>query len=108
MTDVVVILVTAPPNEPAERIARDLVESGLAACVNRVPGIRSVYRWEGRIHDDGEDLLIIKGRRERAEAVIARVREIHPYEVPEILVMPVTAGSPPYLAWVLEQTAGSG
>lgn len=108
MTDVVVILVTAPPNEPAERIARELVESGLAACVNRVPGIRSVYRWEGRIHDDGEDLLIIKTGRAHAEALTARIREIHPYDVPEILVLPVSAGSPSYLAWVLAQTAVSG
>ena len=108
MTDVVVILVTAPSNEPAQQIARELVESGLAACVNRVPGIRSVYRWEGRIHDDGEDLLIIKTGRAQAEALTARVREIHPYEEPEVLVLPVSAGSPSYLAWVLAQTAGSG
>lgn len=108
MTDVVVILVTAPPNEPAQQIARELVESGLAACVNRVPGIRSVYRWEGRVHDDGEELLIIKTGRSRVQALTDRVREIHPYEEPEILVLPVSDGSPSYLAWVLAQTAGSG
>lgn len=108
MTGVSVILVTAPPGDAGERIARDLVESGLAACVNRLPGIRSVYRWQGAVHDDAEELLIIKTSRERVDAVVARVREIHPYEVPEVVALPVEAGSAPYLAWVLEQTAGSG
>ncbi|HOI11945.1 MAG TPA: divalent-cation tolerance protein CutA [Myxococcota bacterium] len=89
-------------------MARDLVDSGLAACVNRLPGIRSVYRWQGAVHDDAEELLIVKTSRERVDAVVARVREIHPYEVPEVIALPVEAGSAPYLAWVLEQTAGSG
>jgi len=108
LTGVAVILVTTPPGEAGERIARDLVESGLAACVNRVPGIRSVYRWQGQVHDDAEDLLVIKTARERVDAVTARVREIHPYEVPEVLALPVEAGSASYLDWVIAQTVASG
>ncbi len=108
MTDVVVILVTAPVGDAGERIAHDLVSSGLAACVNRVPGIRSVYRWEGRVHDDGEDLLIIKTVRDRVDALTRRVLQIHPYQVPEVVVVPVEGGSAPYLDWVRGQVVGDG
>lgn len=104
MTDVRVVLVTAPSGEPAAALARGLVEERLAACVNRLPGIRSVYRWQGEVCDDGEELLLIKTAADRVDALVARVREIHPYEVPEVLVLPVEAGSAPYLAWVLAGT----
>ena len=102
-TDAVVILSTAPPGEAA-RIARHLVEDRLAACV-QLAGIRSFYRWEGEIEDEPEELLLIKTRRPLAEAAIARVRELHSYEVPEAVEPAVDAGSADYLSWI---AAGTG
>jgi periplasmic divalent cation tolerance protein len=104
MTDVRVVLVTAPPGDPAAVLARRLVDERLAACVNVVPGIRSVYRWQGQVCDDAEDLLVIKTAADRLDALVARVREIHPYEVPEVLVLPVEAGAAAYLDWVRAET----
>ena len=104
MTDLRVVLVTAPRGEPAARIARDLVDSRLAACVNIVPGVRSIYRWEGRVCDDGEDLLMAKTPADRVEALTARVREIHPYTVPEVVALAVDSGNAAYLAWALAET----
>lgn len=97
-----VILVTSGRNEgPA--IARHLVEKRVAACVN-IAEIRSCYRWEGRFCDDPEVLLIIKTAREKVEEALAAIREVHPYTLPEMIVLPVVAGYPPYLAWVEEET----
>jgi periplasmic divalent cation tolerance protein len=100
-----VALITAPDPETAAGIARVLVEERLAACVNLVPGVRSIYRFEGRVHDESETLLIVKTRAERAAALEARVRALHPYEVPEVLHLAAAGGSAPYLAWVLEESA---
>lgn len=102
---VCVALSTAPDAESGARIARALVEERLAACVNLVPGVRSIYRWQERIEDEGECLLVIKTRRERVEALDARLRALHPYELPELVALPVAAGSAPYLAWVAGETA---
>lgn len=99
MSEVVVMLVTAPGTR-APDLARALVEEGLAACVNIVPGVRSVYRWEGTVEEAEEVLLVIKTRSSRATALEVRVRELHPYDVPEVLALPVVAGSDPYLDWV--------
>lgn len=101
LEDVVVVLVTAPEAE-APRIARALVERRLAACVNLVSGVRSVYRWQGAIEDGVETLMLLKTTRTGFEALRAGVRELHPYSVPEILALPVGAGDPPYLRWVAE------
>lgn len=100
-----VTLITAPDLETAARIARALVEERLAACVNVVPGVRSIYRYEGRVHDEGEVLMVVKARAERADALEARVRALHPYEVPEVLHLAAAGGSAAYLAWVLEESA---
>jgi periplasmic divalent cation tolerance protein len=105
-TDVVVVLVTAPGPEKAAEIARALVEERLAACGNVVPGLRSIYRWEGKVHDDAEALLVLKTTRARFEALRDRVLALHPYEVPEVIALPVEAGSARYLAWVAGETAG--
>jgi len=94
-----VVLLTAPPGE-AHDLARALVERGLAACVNVVPGLRSVYRWEGRLQDDPESLLVAKVLRAGLPALLAAVHELHPYEVPELLVLAPEAGSSAYLAWL--------
>ena len=100
MTDVRVVLVTCPSTDTAAAVARTLVEEGLAACGNVLPGLRSIYRWEGKVHDEPEVLLVLKTTAPRFEALRARVVALHPYEVPEVLSLAVDAGHAPYLAWV--------
>jgi len=85
----------------AGEIAARLVDEGLAACVNVVPGLRSLYRWKGERQDDPETLLLAKVPRPGLEALARRLVELHPYEVPEVLVLDVAQGAPAYLAWVL-------
>jgi periplasmic divalent cation tolerance protein len=99
---VVVVLSTLPPAD-ADRIAGVLVDERLAACVNLTP-VRSVYRWQGAIQRDDEILAVVKTTAERAPALSARLRELHPYEVPEIVVLQVADGLPAYLAWVAAET----
>jgi periplasmic divalent cation tolerance protein len=108
MTDALVVLVTAPSEEKAVAIARALVEERLAACGNVVPSIRSIYRWEGKVQDEGEALLVLKTTRGRFAALRDRVLALHPYEVPEVLALPVEAGSHEYLAWLGAETAAPG
>lgn len=103
--EVRVALITAPDADTGARIARTLVEERLVACVNLVPGVRSIYRWEDAVQDDAEVLLVAKTAAVRAEALAARVREVHPYDVPEVLLLPVHGGSAPYLDWVREEVA---
>ncbi len=105
MTNAVVVLVTAPSAEKAAEIARVLVEERLCACGNVVPGLRSIYRWEGKVHDDAEALLVLKTERRLVPALKERLPGIHPYEVPELLVLPVEDGLAPYLAWVAASVA---
>jgi len=97
-----VVLVTAPDAAVGARLARTVVEERLAACVNLVPGVRSVYRWEGAVHEDDEVLLVIKTREDRVAALSRRVHELHPYELPELLAVGVVGGSERYLAWLRE------
>lgn len=104
MEDALVVLVTAPSPDQAAELARALVEERLAACGNVLPAIRSIYRWEGKIHDDAEALLVLKTTRGRFEALRERVIALHPYDVPEVLALPVEAGSAPYLAWLAAET----
>lgn len=105
MTKALEVHVTVPDHERAEAIARTLVSERLAACVQIVPGLRSIYRWEGDIHDDEEVLCLIKTRAESFAALAGRVRELHPYQVPEILAFEVADGSPAYLEWLAAETA---
>jgi len=100
MTDVILVLVTAPSADKAAELARTLVEEQLAACGNIVPGLRSIYRWEGQVHDESEVLLILKTRDVLFEPLRARVIGLHPYQVPEVLRLDITDGHGPYLAWV--------
>jgi periplasmic divalent cation tolerance protein len=100
MTEVVVVLVTAPTVESAAEMARALVEEGLAACGNVVPGVRSIYRWAGEIHDDPEAILILKTERRLVPALKERLPALHPYQVPELLALPAEEGLAPYLAWI--------
>ena len=99
-TGVVVALSTAPDAEVAARVARALVEGGAVACVNLVPGVRSIYRWQGAVRDDAEVLLVIKTTAEGAARAEAALRAAHPYAVPEWVVLPVEAGFVGYLDWV--------
>ena len=104
-SEVQVTFVTAPDTEVGARIARALVEERLAACVNLVPGIRSIYRWEGAVQDDGEVLLVVKTSADRGRDLAERVRELHPYDLPEVLALPAAGGSEDYLAWVRAEVA---
>ncbi len=104
MTEAVVVLVTAPTAERAAEIARAAVDERLAACGNVVPGVRSVYRWEGKVQEDEEVLLLLKTTRDRLEALRERILALHPYDVPEVIALPVEAGSAPYLAWIRAET----
>lgn len=97
-----VALTTAASDVEAEKIARDLVERRLAACVNVLPCVRSIYRWKGEVHADDERLLLIKTTFDRVEEVRKVVRTLHSYELPEFLVLPVLSGDPDYLAWLAE------
>jgi len=104
MTEALVVFVTTPTAERAAELARALVEERLAACGNVVPGLRSIYRWEGKVHDEGEALLVLKTTRARFESLRERVLALHPYEVPEVIALPIEAGSAPYLAWIASET----
>ncbi len=101
-TDVVVVLVTAPTADKAAEIARTLVEEKLCACGNVVPAIRSLYRWEGKVQDEAEALLVLKAPRRRFPELRDRVKALHPYQVPEILALPVLDGDEAYVDWVIQ------
>jgi len=98
----VVALSTVGSAEDAERLARALVERRLAACVNVVPGVVSHYRWKGELQRDEERLLVIKTRAERIGALREALRELHPYELPELVAFEISDGSPEYLKWLDE------
>lgn len=106
--DTIVVLITVPSPEAGERIARPLVEEHLAACVNLVPGLTSVFWWEGAVQTEAEALLIAKTRRHLFEALAARVRSLHPYTVPEIIAIPLAAGNQAYLDWVRDAVSQAG
>lgn len=102
----VLVYSTFPTLEAAEAEGAALVEAGLAACVNILPGMISIYVWDGKRHRDAETVMIIKTRRGLADRVIAETRRRHPYENPALVVLPVDGGSEPFLDWIRLQTAG--
>ena len=104
--EVRLVFTTCPDEATARRIARTLVEERLAACGNVVPGLASIYRWRGAIEEAGECLLLLKAPTEGLGALARRLETLHPYEVPEILVLEVERGAGAYLRWVLEETRG--
>lgn len=104
MTNAILVLCTCPDNTAAERIASALVEEQLAACVNRLPGIASTYRWQGKICRDTEQLLLIKTTRARFETLRARILALHPYELPEVIAVDIAAGHLRYLDWIEAST----
>ena len=97
---VIIIQTSCPDAASAETIANALVEEGLAACVSRIPGVVSTYRWQGEIHVDGEELLLIKTTVQRKAAIFARVQQLHPYELPELIVVEAAAVHGPYRDWI--------
>jgi periplasmic divalent cation tolerance protein len=98
------LLCTCPDQETASRIASALVEQRLAACVNILPGVRSVYRWQAAIEWGDEQLLLIKSRATRYGDIEAAIKALHPYELPEVIAVPISAGLPAYLAWIKESS----
>src|SRR5271170_5130774 len=102
-----IVFVMAGGEDEAVKIARALVEERLAACVNIVSPVRSIYRWRGAIEDEREYLLIIKSRARHYPGIERRVRELHGYEVPEVLAIPIVQGSKPYLDWLFESTGAT-
>jgi periplasmic divalent cation tolerance protein len=102
VTDTMVVLVTAPTAEKAAEIARTLVEEKLAACGNVVPGIRSIYAWEGKICDDAEALLVLKVPAKRVQELSDRVVALHPYDVPEVVALRIEGGNEKYVDWIVQ------
>jgi periplasmic divalent cation tolerance protein len=103
-TNVQVVLCSVPSEEVGAAIARALVEERLAACVNLLPQVRSIYRYEGKLEDDRELLLVIKSAVDRYVALEQRIRALHPYALCEVIALDVAQGSLPYLAWVVDET----
>lgn len=101
-SDHIVVFCTVPNADEGARIGRVLVEERLAACVNLVDGLRSIYLWKGAVSDDKEALLVIKTKPAQFEPLRARLVALHPYEVPEVIALPIVAGHEPYLAWIDE------
>ena len=100
----IVVFITASSEEEAARIAASLVEEKLAACVNIIRNIRSIYSWKGKVCDDAEVLMIVKTQRSLFNSLKGRVKELHSYEVPEIIALPIVDGSEDYLKWIREST----
>jgi periplasmic divalent cation tolerance protein len=100
----IVVFITSPKEDEAAKIAQALVEARLAGCINIIRNIRSVYRWQDKIEDDTEVLMIAKTQKHLFESLVRKVRELHSYEVPEIVAMPIVEGSEDYLKWLNDVT----
>lgn len=100
-------MTTCPDASAAARVAETLVREHLAACVNQIPGLISVYSWQEQLHRDSEILLLIKTTQERLGAVESRLKELHPYELPELIALPICGGSTAYLDWLRQNTAST-
>lgn len=105
MTECVAVLITAGSEAEAVTIARGLVEGRLAACANILGPVRSIYRWQGKVEDAPEILMVVKTRREHFGELMTRVKELHSYAVPEIIALPIVEGSADYLGWLVQETA---
>ena len=100
MTDKIVVLSTCASDEEASRIAHKLIELRLAACVNVLPGVRSIYRWKGAVEESTETLLVIKSSRPLFDALRAAIEKLHSYEVPEVIALPIVEGARNYMEWL--------
>lgn len=106
MADEIVVLITASNKDEAAIIGKALVDERLAACVNIMPGVRSLFFWEGKTQDAHETLLLVKSRLLLMEKLVSRVKSLHSYAVPEVIALPIVAGAADYLGWLRESTKG--
>ncbi|MBS13056.1 MAG: divalent-cation tolerance protein CutA [Gemmatimonadetes bacterium] len=102
--DIRLVYITTSSEEEGARIASAVVEERLAACANIVPRIRSIYRWQGKVEDEAESLILMKTRADTVQSLMNRVRELHTYDVPDIVAIPIKDGHPLYVEWILENT----
>ncbi len=100
----IVVLITTPGKDVAEKLARILVEKRLAACVNVVDGLKSIYWWKGKIEEDNEALMIVKTRLDLFNELVSEVKKHHPYTVPEVIALPIISGNKDYIEWLEEET----
>ncbi|HDH00261.1 MAG TPA: divalent-cation tolerance protein CutA [Nitrospirae bacterium] len=100
----IVVLITVPDEDTAAKIARTLVEERFAGCVNIIKGVRSIYSWEGKIEDEPEVLMIVKTKKRLFNNLQQRVKDLHPYSVPEIIATPITEGAIEYIDWLRDVT----
>jgi len=107
MSEQVVVFITTGSPQEAERIAEALVAEMLAACVNILPGVTSIYRWEGEVHRDDECLLVVKSRQDVLDELVRRVQSLHSYEVPEVIALPLVGGNEAYLSWIDREVHGN-
>ena len=105
MTDKILVLTTCATVEEAEAVSRHLIDARLVACVNITSGVRSLYRWQSRVEDNTEVMLVMKSRRDLFGALKSELRKVHSYEIPEIIALPVIDGNDEYLGWVDEELA---
>jgi periplasmic divalent cation tolerance protein len=104
MSDAILVITNAPDTTNAQALARLLVERRLAACVNILPGVQSVYQWQGTVEEASEVTLLIKTVQARFDELESAIKSVHPYQVPEIIVLPIVAGLPAYLDWIVQET----
>ncbi|HYS08664.1 MAG TPA: divalent-cation tolerance protein CutA [Myxococcales bacterium] len=104
MTDAVLVLTTLPNSEAAAELANRLVSEKLAACANILPALRSIYRWQGKVQDENEVLVLLKTQVRQYEALKSRILALHPYDLPEVIAIPVERGHQAYLDWIVKET----
>ena len=105
MTEYIVVFITAPGEDEAVKIAKELVDAGLAGCVNIIRDIRSIYRWQGKTEDENEVLMVAKTKKALFAGLEKKVKELHSYTVPEVIALPIAEGAADYLAWLGAETA---
>jgi len=105
MTDAMLVLTTLPNSDAAADLAKKVVGEKLAACANVLPAVRSIYRWQGAVQDENEVLVLLKTRRAQFERLKTRILELHPYDVPEVIAIPVEQGHGAYLDWIANETS---
>ncbi|HEY2029088.1 MAG TPA: divalent-cation tolerance protein CutA [Myxococcales bacterium] len=104
MTDALIVLTTLPNADSAAALAKTIVDERLAACANILPAVRSIYRWQDKVQDEPEVLVLFKTQRAHFDGLRSRILELHPYEVPEVLALPVEQGHAAYLEWLMRET----
>jgi periplasmic divalent cation tolerance protein len=107
MTDAMLVLTTLPNSDAAAELAKKVVGEKLAACANIMPAVRSIYRWQGKVQDENEVLVLLKTRQARFGSLKDRILELHPYDVPEVIAIPVEQGHGAYLDWIASETPTS-